>query len=426
MKAKEADFSRFDGMIGVLEGIARHRRQSPGYKSDELYYDLVASYYRQVRQAREEGKPLVAHTVFLPTEVLLALDVVPLHLECVATTLPPSLKNYEELFAIAKGYGLPPEVCSTHRVMASLFVMGWFPRPDLLLYSQQACDSSFKSGRLLQELYGVPSLFVERPYRSDPRAVDYYAREFQDMVSFLEGATGRRMDWDRFAQVMELAQRQVALHRELYRLWGRVPNPVPNRRGCQMVNVYWLASGSPEAVAYFQAVLEEARQASALGQGATSPERFRIMTIFNPPTYNWKLLDWLQREQGASIVVHPYYHHWGDWEWDPSQPLKSLAQKYLATPGMRQMHGPAQEAVADCVSDAIAHRAEGAIYWANIGCPQSCALIRTVRDALRQQVGIPTLVLDCDYLDPSIVSDEELKDKLESFLETLEAARERA
>lgn len=90
---------------------------------------------------------------------------------------------------------------------------------------------------------------------------------------------------------------------------------------------------------------------------------------------------------------------------------------------MRQMHGPVGEAVADSVADAEKHKAEGAIYWANIGCPQTCAIIRTVRDALREEVGIPTLVLDCDYLDPSVVSEDDLKEKLESFLESLEDAR---
>ena len=124
MKASKVDLSRFDGMIEVLEGIAGHRRRGTGYPSDVLYYDLVAAYYRRVRQAREEGKPVVAHSIMLPTELFIALDVVPLHLECLATTLPPSLRNYEELFAAARGFGLPSEICSTHRVMAALFAQG--------------------------------------------------------------------------------------------------------------------------------------------------------------------------------------------------------------------------------------------------------------------------------------------------------------
>ena len=423
LKASVVDLSRFDGMIEVLEGIAGHRRRGMGYPSDVLYYDLVAAYYRRVRQAHEEGKPVVAHSIMLPTELFIALDVVPLHLECLATTLPPSIKNYEELFVAARGFGLPSEICSTHRAMAALFAQGWMPRPDALVYSQQACDSSVKSGGLLKELYGLPSLFVERPYRLTESQAEYYAQELREMVFFLERITGRRLDYDRLAQVMEESQRQVGLHREIYRLRARVPTPMPNRRGCQMVNVYWLASGSPEAVAYYQAVHNEAQELADAGKGVVPEERFRIMTLFNPPTHNWKLLDWLQRDHGASIVANPYYHHWGEWRYDPADPFQSLALKYFATPVMRQMHGPVDEAVADSVTDAVSHGAQGAIYWANIGCPQTCAIIRTVRDALRDRVGIPTLVLDCDYLDPSVVSEDDLKDKLESFLESLEDAR---
>ncbi|MEK7848796.1 MAG: hypothetical protein AAB270_07715, partial [Chloroflexota bacterium] len=125
MKAESADLSRFDGMIEVLEGIAVHRRQGQGYPSDAMYYDLVAAYYRRVRQAHEDGKLVVAHSIMVPTELLLAMDLVPLHLECLATTLPPALKNYEELFAAARGYGLPAEVCSTHRCIAGAFLEGW-------------------------------------------------------------------------------------------------------------------------------------------------------------------------------------------------------------------------------------------------------------------------------------------------------------
>jgi len=67
----------------------------------------------------------------------------------------------------------------------------------------------------------------------------------------------------------------------------------------------------------------------------------------------------------------------------------------------------------------VEHKAEGAIYWAHIGCRQTCATIKMVKDALAEKAGIPTLVVDIDTGDPSFVSDEELKDKLEGFFELL-------
>ncbi|MFQ5826260.1 MAG: 2-hydroxyacyl-CoA dehydratase family protein, partial [Dehalococcoidia bacterium] len=62
------------------------------------------------------------------------------------------------------------------------------------------------------------------------------------------------------------------------------------------------------------------------------------------------------------------------------------------------------------------------IFWAHIGCRQANATIRTVKDAL-QQMGVPCLVLDIDTNDPSFISTEELKDRIEGFLERIEDGR---
>jgi len=40
-----------------------------------------------------------------------------------------------------------------------------------------------------------------------------------------------------------------------------------------------------------------------------------------------------------------------------------------------------------------------------------------------EEAGVPTLVLDCDFMDPTFVSQEETRDKIEAFLEMLEDRR---
>jgi benzoyl-CoA reductase/2-hydroxyglutaryl-CoA dehydratase subunit BcrC/BadD/HgdB len=77
----------------------------------------------------------------------------------------------------------------------------------------------------------------------------------------------------------------------------------------------------------------------------------------------------------------------------------------------------------DAVEEAIDYKAEGAIYWAHIGCRQACATIRSTKDALMEKAGIPTLVIDCDIADPSLTSEEEVRTKLEGFFEIMEGMR---
>lgn len=64
-------------------------------------------------------------------------------------------------------------------------------------------------------------------------------------------------------------------------------------------------------------------------------------------------------------------------------------------------------------------RVEGVVWYANVGCINSVAWAKLLRDALAEK-GIPMLFLGCDYVDPTYVSEAELKDKTEAFFEMLE------
>ncbi|MEE9202686.1 MAG: 2-hydroxyacyl-CoA dehydratase family protein, partial [Dehalococcoidia bacterium] len=157
------------------------------------------------------------------------------------------------------------------------------------------------------------------------------------------------------------------------------------------------------------------------GQGFVPQERFRLLSAVPAPGHHWKLLDWMEREYGAVIVADTCCARWGEFDWDPSRPLLTLARQWTATPLNRQMHAPISTAwLPDTVQDAREHQVQGALYWAHIGCPQAGASIRILKEALQEQVGVPTLVLDIDVLDPSFVTEDELRDKLEGFFELLE------
>jgi benzoyl-CoA reductase/2-hydroxyglutaryl-CoA dehydratase subunit BcrC/BadD/HgdB len=405
-------------VVERLELIAEHRRQHPTTTSDELYYRLLASYFRRPVEAGGQG--VIAHTLMVPDEILHALDLIPFHLEGYAAISVPLLKDSEELLGLAKGLGLAAEVCSVHRCQAAWSVKGSIPC-QAVVSGHVICDSSYKSGLRLQERCGVPGFYVDRAYRYEERDDLYYAGELQELVHFLEGVAGRALDWERLAEIIEHSRRMVELHREIYQLRSALPCPSPNRLGSQLMVIGWLFSGTPEGVRFYETVRDELHLRVAAGKGYIPQERFRILSTFPVPGHHWKLLDWMEREHGAVIVADTYCSRWGDFDWDPSRPLLTLARKWTATPLTRQMHAPTSTAwLPDILRDAREHQVEGALYWAHIGCGQGCAPIRMIKEALKEQVGVPTLVLDMDVLDPSFVTEEELRDRIEGFFELLE------
>jgi benzoyl-CoA reductase/2-hydroxyglutaryl-CoA dehydratase subunit BcrC/BadD/HgdB len=419
MTVPTEDLRRYEQMVTVLEEVAQRRRQS-AIRADAMYYQLLADYYARVLRARRDGGFVVAHTLMLPTEPLYAMDVVPLCMEVVTSTLMVLHREYEELIGTSKSFGLNPFLCSVHKSVVGAWVKGWVPTPDAVVWSKQACENTAMVGGALMDICRCPGYHVDRPYRRLDREIAYYAAELQGMVEFLEGLSGRRLDAAKLHQSIDYAGEMVDLQRQMYRLRQNVPCPSANRRSAQVQTINWLYFGTAEGVAFNRAILEEMTALVAQGKGYAPEERFRLLTLFPAPIHSWKVLDWMQQEFGVSVVADPFLSHWGEWEPQPEQGLLSVARRCFAIPACREMHGPAQEAmIGDAVADAEAFKADGVLYWANLGCSHGTATIRLLRDAIARELGLPFFVVDMEYCDPSIVAPDEIKERLEEFCELL-------
>ena len=225
------------------------------------------------------------------------------------------------------------------------------------------------------------------------------------------------MDWHRLSDIMENTRRSTEVFREIGELRKAVPSPMQNQHMIEMTLAQLLMSGSPELVTFYEAIRDEVKEVVEQGKGIVPQENFRLLTIFFHPAHAWKLLDAMQNEHGATIVAEPHLSPWAEGEIDPSEPLESLARKAFALYETGPLGGYYLDRF---VRQAIDYKADGALYWAHIGCRQTCACIRIIKDALMERAGIPTLILDNDLADPTYVSGEQMKSKLEEFFELLE------
>jgi benzoyl-CoA reductase/2-hydroxyglutaryl-CoA dehydratase subunit BcrC/BadD/HgdB len=412
--------SSFLEMIDILESMAQHRKSHPTTKSEELYYDTMAKYYRRIWEAKEEGKPVVGHTVMIPLEIFYAMDIVPMHLECTASMMTILLNKYEEFLGAARGYGLAPETCSGHRILAAGFIQQELPKPDFIVWSNQVCDNTAKSGDALMDLYQIPGFYLDRPYRYTEHEAWYLTKELQNLICFLEDQTGTKMDYDRLQEAVALSQRVIELYRDIYTLRKNRPAPMRNRVLMNQMLMEMFFTGAREGVDYFETVKEDILTRVKNQQGVVEQENYRLLFLFLPPFYEMKIMDWLEREHGAVSVMEPFLSVWPpDFNMNPDKPLESLAQKLFHRCLGRQMHGPAEHVIQDALKAAEDFSPDGAVYFAHIGCRQACALIRTLKDALKKELKVPTLVVDCDIMDPSLTSSEEIRGKFEEFFEML-------
>ncbi|HXX59405.1 MAG TPA: 2-hydroxyacyl-CoA dehydratase family protein [Dehalococcoidales bacterium] len=417
----EARQDRISSIIRACRLIGRMSKgNSESAESDLVYYRLLGEYYTRILNAKRDGKFLAAHTVFFPTEILYAMDIVPMHTEM--TTWLTALFLGEQVEMLTKGaeLGMAPEICSPHRGLAGAVAMGSLPKPDAIVWSNLICDNSAKSGEFLMKLTGAPGYLLDRPFQDSPGERRYFIDELNGMVKFLEGKSGNKMDWSKFSNSIKTMQHQVELLRLVNAMRRLSPSPFPVQGFLKLLTVDYLFPGQPEGTEYLEALLRDMQKLVLTGKGSANQEKFRLMTLFIPPLYLMSTLDNIFKERGAVSVCEPLFTTWSDIKLDPSRPMESVAMKSYDIPESRTMYGPLTEkALQEITGAAREYKVDGAVYWAFMGCRHTCATIKIVKDLLND-MDIPVLTIDCDIVDPTINSREEISEKFERFFELLE------
>jgi benzoyl-CoA reductase/2-hydroxyglutaryl-CoA dehydratase subunit BcrC/BadD/HgdB len=412
--------NKLNSIIRACRIIVKMNQANPEMrKSEAMYYQMLANYYTRLLNACKDGDFVAAHTVFFPAEILYAMDIVPMHTETTTWMIALFTGDSADMLAAGAELGLASEICSPHRGLAGAFAMGALPRPDAMLWSNLVCDNTAKSGELLMEINNCPGFFIDHPFQNSEDEEKYLVGELNDMVHFLEEKSGRKMNWGRLSGIVAQMDRQIKLLREISELRKAVPTPFNPQGFLQLLTVDYLFPGLPEATVYLETLRDELSEKVKAGKGVVSPERFRLMSLFIPPMYLIGFLEKISQEYGAVSVTEPFFTYWGDGELDPAKPLESVAKKSYMIPEMR-MYGPLDERALDRIADcAEQYKVDGAIYYADVGCRHTCATIKLFKDVLNGQ-DVPVLTLDCDVVDPTITSEEDVRAKLEQFFELLE------
>jgi benzoyl-CoA reductase/2-hydroxyglutaryl-CoA dehydratase subunit BcrC/BadD/HgdB len=413
--------NEIDLLVRTSRMLARMNRARPGTRASQgLYYQLLADYYTRVRHAHEEGKLLAAHTVFFPTEILYAMDIVPMHTEMTTWLIALFLREQAEVLAKGAELGLAPEICSPHRGVAGILGLNAIPRPDVVLWSNLICDNTAKSGELMMELSGSPGFFLDNPFQDSPAELDYLTGELEEMVRFLQEQSGRKLDLGKLAEAVDRTNREIDLYREIGELRKAVPAPLSILGYMELLSADYMFPGQPEAIQYLTLLRDELKEMVREGRGAVSPERFRLMTLFIPPMHLMSFLGRLFEEHGAVSAVEPLFTYWSEGTLNPARPLESVARKSFMLPERRSMYGPlSEQALRDISEGAEQYRIDGAVFWAFMGCRHTCATIKIFKETL-SEVDVPMLTIDCDIVDPTVNPEEEVREKLEQFFELLE------
>ena len=387
---------------------------------------ITTEYFTAAHMAKQTNKFVAYCNVFTPVEILYAMDMIPVYPENHAAILG-ARKMAPEVLPAAEGMGYSIDLCSYTRcdlgsIKTGISTTWGLPKPDLLVVCNAQCGTITKWFEVLSRMYQVPMVLIDVPHSGagerDRAAETYIRSQLEELIGVVEKITGAALDQDKFREAISLSQ-------EASRLWTRMlelgaTKPAPITVFDQFVSMFPIVSqrGTPAAVDFYGAMVEELEDRVSKGVGALENERFRLFWDNLPIWPELRRLSELLERRGASVVTSIYTWAWSKLGVGLDDPLSDYTEQYLYTFNLHM----------DRRIDLYCELAEeygldGFLYHSNRSCKYISQDIPLVRAAVTKRTGVPGVILEADHNDPRLYAIETLERQIDSFLDLLDARR---
>jgi benzoyl-CoA reductase/2-hydroxyglutaryl-CoA dehydratase subunit BcrC/BadD/HgdB len=385
-------------------------------------------YYRDLANAKQQGRPVVWITSMTPIELVYAFDGVPFFPENYAA-LCSSRKVAEDLCKAGEARGYSQDLCAY--ALCTFGVMfekrGAFgdegpPAPDILLATEGACMTHPKWWEAMQRHYKCPMIIIDAAYTVDsdtlsPHHREYYASELKEAVRLMEKYTNKKLGADKLREVVTNSDQASALWDEIDDMRSAVPTPISQIDVFTCLFPLVTLKGTKEAVEFYKQLRDEVKTRVDNKVGFVPNEKFRLIWDMFPIYHNMRLLNYFA-EFGAAFVTDLYGNAFSG-RLNTADPYGSLADRYLSF-FMRAASWGKAELYKKRIKK---YHVDGIVFHSNRCCRCFTAEQPDIGCILRDELSLPSLMFEGNMVDPRGYDDTQVKAKIESFIEMLEARK---
>jgi benzoyl-CoA reductase/2-hydroxyglutaryl-CoA dehydratase subunit BcrC/BadD/HgdB len=389
---------------------------------------LNEKYYKDLASAKSQGRPVIWVTSMSPPEMVYAFDGIPFFPENYAA-LCSSRKVAEELCRAGEARGYSQDLCAYALcTFGSIFEKkGAFgdeapPAPDLLLATEGACVTHPKWWEALQRHFGCPLVIIDAAYIVDsptlePRYKEYFASQFEEDAYEMAACLKKKFDIEKLREVVTYSDKASALWDEIDAMRAAVPTPISQIDVFTCLFPLVTLKGTKEAVEFYKQLRDEVKTRVDNKVGFVPNERFRLIWDLFPIYHNMRLLNYFA-EFGAAFVTDLYGNAFSG-RLNPSDPFGSLAERYLSF----FMRAHAQGKAELYKRRAKRYKVDGIVFHSNRCCRCYTSEQLDVGAILREELDMPSMTFEANMVDPRGYDDTQVKARIQSFMEMLEAKK---
>jgi benzoyl-CoA reductase subunit B len=347
----------------------------------------------------------------------------------------------------AEDYGYSPDICGYVKADVAVHLrqgehpMGRIPKPSLAVLTN-ACNTYVKWAEIWERFYGIPVFTLDVPgsrrangqtwpgdpdFERDRRYVEYQIRE---LITLCEEVTGKKFDIDKLREVLSHAnemsrgwQRALELNKSVPALFNALTE------GTIYLGVANTLKGTREGSIYFQELAEEMEYKADHGIGTLPQEKHRLIFVGGPCYPIFRRFNEFFSEWGGVFVNSTYlwFASGGQnmgFQYDLDRPLESLSEGVLISVRHAMDSMFFQDRV--LVEMVEPYHVDGIVYHPIKSCRTVSTGLADNRRAVMERSDVLSLYIESDIMDKRVVSEAQLKNRIDAFFEGLGTKKLRA
>jgi benzoyl-CoA reductase/2-hydroxyglutaryl-CoA dehydratase subunit BcrC/BadD/HgdB len=232
------------------------------------------------------------------------------------------------------------------------------------------------------------------------------------MTSKLERALDSKLDPLRLQEAIKLSNEAREYFIKINDLRTNIPAPISGGEAIDYAALLAFTWGSREMIEVCKSLYEEINEIVKKST-VSKDERLRILWRHLRPYYSDALINFIENELNTTVAFEEInYIHWD--EMNPKDPFRSLAKKLI----LNSPIGPIEHWMKDSLGLIEKYKIDAVISFTHWACRQLGSTNQIFKDALSKR-GIPMLELSGDCIDPREFSFQQLKTRIEAFLEMI-------
>jgi len=406
--------------------------------------ELFRQWFAQLNRTATEGGPAAYVFVMGSMSEIMRTFNLPVVLPEINSLQLAVRRVAHEYLNQAEDYGYSPDICGyvkadvAVQLRGGVHPMGQIPKPALAVFTN-ACNTYIKWAEIWERMYHIPIFTLDVPgtraagtqtWAGDPDFENdrrYVQAQITELIALCERVTSIKFDIDRLREVMGYAN-------EMSRGWKQVLELNKSRPslfnaltdGTIYLGVTNGFRGAPEGGRYFTNLVEEMTYKAAQGIGTLTDEKYRLTFVGVPCYPIFRRFNELFAEWGGTFVHSTYLWFASGganlgFEYDLARPLESLAEGVLISvrDAMDSMFYP-DRAILEMIDS---FHLDGVVYHPIKSCRTVSSGLADNRRALMAARDIPSLFIESDMMDRRVVSEAQLKNRIDAFFEGLASRR---